>query len=529
MALTLESVSAELATVRVDGRGLPGDQPRLADGRPRQLGRDPSQILRGLADEFRPLRRRSARPMLRAGFRARGRRRVRGGDAPGRGHDPHGGAGDRPRRSRRSTRPTLVALLDAGVPALRARRSSAHPTSCRCCATRVWSTRAARDSRCCSTRSSKSSTAGRSPSRSSSTTPAVGRRASRGERRLEHCATRSCTSSTRTTTTMPAFRDAWAAIGDSIVVVGGDGLWNCHVHTNDIGAAVEAGIDAGRPRNDPRHRPVRAGRGGALGARGRRRSPTSTAPRRPAGHDRGRRGRRRRRRPPPAHEPRRAAVVAGGQSMNPSTAQILEAVEACTRRLASIVLPNNKNIVAGRAAGRRAHRQAASRSSRPRAFPRRSPRSSSTTRTPTLDENEATMNAARDACAHRRGHAGGARRRGRSRRRCAQGRLDRAVARRHRRDHGSPGRRGVRAARQARRRRQRDRHRARRLPTRAAKTPSGSASTSSSRSRTSRSSSTTAASRCTRTSSAWNSGVAVPAGDPPLTLRGPARDRRSRA
>src|SRR6185369_15539125 len=47
--------------------------------------------------------------------------------------------------------------------------------------------------------------------------------------------------------TLPAFRDAWAAIGDSIVVVGGDGIWNCHVHTNNIGAAVEAGIDAGRP------------------------------------------------------------------------------------------------------------------------------------------------------------------------------------------------------------------------------------------------------------------------------------------
>jgi dihydroxyacetone kinase-like predicted kinase len=49
--------------------------------------------------------------------------------------------------------------------------------------------------------------------------------------------------------TMPAFRDAWSAIGDSIVVVGGEGLWNCHVHTNNIGAALEAGVDAGRPRN----------------------------------------------------------------------------------------------------------------------------------------------------------------------------------------------------------------------------------------------------------------------------------------
>ena len=49
--------------------------------------------------------------------------------------------------------------------------------------------------------------------------------------------------------TIHGFRSAWAAIGDSIVVVGGDGIWNCHVHTNDIGAAVEAGIDAGRPHS----------------------------------------------------------------------------------------------------------------------------------------------------------------------------------------------------------------------------------------------------------------------------------------
>ena len=45
-----------------------------------------------------------------------------------------------------------------------------------------------------------------------------------------------------------AFRQAWGGIGDSIVVVGGDGLWNCHIHTNDIGAAIEAGIEVGRPR-----------------------------------------------------------------------------------------------------------------------------------------------------------------------------------------------------------------------------------------------------------------------------------------
>jgi DAK2 domain fusion protein YloV len=37
-------------------------------------------------------------------------------------------------------------------------------------------------------------------------------------------------------------------LGDSVVVVGGEGLWNVHVHTDDVGAAVEAGIDVGRPR-----------------------------------------------------------------------------------------------------------------------------------------------------------------------------------------------------------------------------------------------------------------------------------------
>ncbi len=36
-------------------------------------------------------------------------------------------------------------------------------------------------------------------------------------------------------------------LGDSLVVSGGDGLWSVHVHVSDAGAAVEAGIAAGRP------------------------------------------------------------------------------------------------------------------------------------------------------------------------------------------------------------------------------------------------------------------------------------------
>ena len=45
-----------------------------------------------------------------------------------------------------------------------------------------------------------------------------------------------------------ALRERLAAIGDSLVVVGGGGLYNVHVHTNEPGTAVEIGIDAGRPR-----------------------------------------------------------------------------------------------------------------------------------------------------------------------------------------------------------------------------------------------------------------------------------------
>ena len=42
-------------------------------------------------------------------------------------------------------------------------------------------------------------------------------------------------------------RSTLARLGDSLVVVGGEGLHNVHVHVNDVGAAVEAGVEAGRP------------------------------------------------------------------------------------------------------------------------------------------------------------------------------------------------------------------------------------------------------------------------------------------
>ncbi|HSV41218.1 MAG TPA: DAK2 domain-containing protein [Nocardioidaceae bacterium] len=46
---------------------------------------------------------------------------------------------------------------------------------------------------------------------------------------------------------IPELKQRLHPLGDSLVVVGGEGLWNVHVHVDDVGAAIEAGIVAGRP------------------------------------------------------------------------------------------------------------------------------------------------------------------------------------------------------------------------------------------------------------------------------------------
>jgi len=46
---------------------------------------------------------------------------------------------------------------------------------------------------------------------------------------------------------IPPLRSALAPLGDSLVVVGAEPTWNVHVHVDDVGAAVEAGVEAGRP------------------------------------------------------------------------------------------------------------------------------------------------------------------------------------------------------------------------------------------------------------------------------------------
>jgi DAK2 domain fusion protein YloV len=143
--------------------------------------------------------------------------------------------------------------------------------------------------------------------------------------------------------TIDGFRTAWGELGDSIVVVGGDGLWNCHVHTDDIGAAIEAGIAVGRPEKIrvtdlleqveelEEEAWVRDGSGASAQPAG---AVTTGVVAVAVGDGLTRLftnlGVQR--------------VVAGGQSMNPSTAQILDAVRACAAE-SVIVLPNNKNIV----------------------------------------------------------------------------------------------------------------------------------------------------------------------------------------
>ncbi|MBA3653867.1 MAG: DAK2 domain-containing protein [Actinobacteria bacterium] len=141
--------------------------------------------------------------------------------------------------------------------------------------------------------------------------------------------------------TIPAFKNVWAGVGDSIVVVGGDGLWNCHIHTDDIGAAVEAALDAGRPRNIrvtdlmeqvEEERWVREHEAEPN-------APHQTVPTAVVAVATGAGLQR------IFHSLGVQRIVAGGQSMNPSTAEILEAVEAAPADEV-VVLPNNKNIIA---------------------------------------------------------------------------------------------------------------------------------------------------------------------------------------
>jgi dihydroxyacetone kinase-like predicted kinase len=127
-------------------------------------------------------------------------------------------------------------------------------------------------------------------------------------------------------------------------VVGGDGLWNVHVHVDDVGAAVEAGIESGRPYR------VRVTH---FAEQIERHAKTAEAPMRKG---------------------RKVVVVAAGEGLRdlfagagatvvptapgrkPTTAQILEAVTSAAAAEV-IVLPNEHDSIAVAEAAARAARE----------------------------------------------------------------------------------------------------------------------------------------------------------------------------
>jgi dihydroxyacetone kinase-like predicted kinase len=129
---------------------------------------------------------------------------------------------------------------------------------------------------------------------------------------------------------IPLLREQLAPLGDSLVVVGGEGLWNVHVHVDDVGAAIEAGIVAGTPRRIQvthfaeqvdrarARREERVGRGLVAVAAG----PGLAGLFRQAG----------------------AEVIVAVPGRRPSTAEVLAAVEATGAREV-IVLPNDADSV----------------------------------------------------------------------------------------------------------------------------------------------------------------------------------------
>lgn len=125
-------------------------------------------------------------------------------------------------------------------------------------------------------------------------------------------------------------RGVLAGLGDSLVVVGGDGLWNVHVHVDDVGAAIEAGIAAGRP-----HR-IRVTHFAEQVAAARHRVSTRTG-RTVVAVAAG---------PGLAElfESAGALVVAGGPGQRPSTGQLLEAITGCGAAEV-VVLPNDGDTV----------------------------------------------------------------------------------------------------------------------------------------------------------------------------------------
>lgn len=128
-------------------------------------------------------------------------------------------------------------------------------------------------------------------------------------------------------------RAALAGLGDSLVVVGGDGLWNVHVHVDDVGAAVEAGINAGRPH---RIRVTHFAEQIGLGKGGSRRESTRSGRKVvvvAAGPGLTQ-----------LFESTGAVVVSGGPGQRPSAGELLTAITSCGAAEV-VLLPNDGDTV----------------------------------------------------------------------------------------------------------------------------------------------------------------------------------------
>ncbi len=118
-----------------------------------------------------------------------------------------------------------------------------------------------------------------------------------------------------------ALKEVLGSLGDSLLVVGADGLHNVHVHVNDVGAAIEAGVVAGRPFD------IRVTRfADQVVVRERVVVAVATG----SGLVK-------------AFEETGAVVVEGGPTANPSTAELLVALQGARE---VVLLPNDKNVQA---------------------------------------------------------------------------------------------------------------------------------------------------------------------------------------
>jgi DAK2 domain fusion protein YloV len=141
-----------------------------------------------------------------------------------------------------------------------------------------------------------------------------------------------------------ALRARLAPLGDSLAIVGGGGLWHVHLHADDAGGAIEAGIETGRPHQVRVTQLPGQGRGAASRVR---RVPAAVGLVACAAG------------PGLAvlFEQAGAVVVRGAPGRRPSMGELLEAIRV-TGAGAVVVLPNDSDTLAvARAAAEAARRE----------------------------------------------------------------------------------------------------------------------------------------------------------------------------